>query len=553
MRTRTTKKLLWMLGVASVVALGAAVLPASCADTAGDCMLLGLGQAADGGCVATGPGGAGGTGGTHGTGGAHGTGGTGGAKDGGPDSGQDAGDAGETDGGEIDGGAAPVCNLKLWSDPAAGGQPGIGIASDPQGVTMAGEFFGSISLGGAQLVGSPDGSMFVGRFNPTTLHPSWTLGFGSATPTGACTMTAMNGTANYLTMAGDAAGDVVLVGTFSGCIDFGCTSPGDGGASAPLFSSMGNFFVVGLDSAGACGFEAQFTDDILAQPGPSVAISPGGLPVLAGVVAGSVGAPVFGQTATLTSSQEIFVVELSRGFGHSGNPSADASIAWSRVYAGGANLVSGVQVDGAGNTVFAGTFTGSSLDFGAGSGPLASPGNGSDTGVFAASLDSSGNANWQTSLPSAGTTGVGVVLLTPGAADGGAGLVAVGGTTQVADAGSTFSLAALDGNGLGMGTYTVKLDAGGVPTMAAGSNRTVALVGSAASGLYLATIDTSTDAGATLYPTLPGSGVQATGAAFTSPTTLVAGGYLLGSLDTVDGGMESTDAGVAFLLGMCGL
>lgn len=145
-------------------------------------------------------------------------------------------------------------------------------------------------------------------------------------------------------------GGLVLVGRFSGTVDFGT----GGVASAGLTDA----FVVKLDADGTVAF-ARTIGDSAAQSADRVAIAPNGDIVVAGTMSGSVD---FGGGAIAVGSGRVFVAAWTAG----------GSFIFAKAFPGsGAHAAGGVGVTTAGDIAVAGTFTGTVL---LGGSPLQSAG-----------------------------------------------------------------------------------------------------------------------------------------------------------------------------------
>jgi hypothetical protein len=239
-------------------------------------------------------------------------------------------------------------------------QSGVDVVSDAQdNVLLLGNFQGSIDLGGAPLASAGGGDVFVSKRDPLGGH-LWSKRFGGA------------GEQRGVSLAVDGAGDVVLVGTFSGSIDFG---------GGPLTSAGGvELFVARLDGDGNHLWSRRIGGDFsaLGDPRDAVAVDGSGDVVLTGLFGGA--ADFGGGPLAADADADIFVAKLDRNGNH----------VWSRRIASRTPVSSfftarvGLALDGAGDILMTGAFAGS-LDFGGG--PLVSAG-GAD--VFLTELDPNG-------------------------------------------------------------------------------------------------------------------------------------------------------------------
>jgi hypothetical protein len=161
------------------------------------------------------------------------------------------------------------------------------------------------------------------------------------------------------------SGAVVLTGTFGGTVDFG---------GGPLTNDgEGNVFVVMLDSSGKHVWSNQF-GNTAHQEGRCIAVDTSGNVFLGGRFRGEIN---FGGDTFTTDGRALFLAKLSSTGTHM----------WSKQFEGdgGFKDLTGLVVASSGDVFLTGHF-GGSLDFGAG--PLL---NGQNYDVFVATLDGSGN------------------------------------------------------------------------------------------------------------------------------------------------------------------
>jgi len=248
----------------------------------------------------------------------------------------------------FDGGGAHMWS-KRFGDGSA--QAATGIAMDSAGdILLAGRFLGALDLGGGPLTSAGGADVFVAKLDGTGGHV-WSRSFGDAADQGATAI------------AADAAGGAVVVGDFSGSLNFG------GGS---LTSSGGDdIFVVKLDSSGGHAWSRSFGDAV-DQHGRSVAVDGAGGVLIGGDFAGAV--DFGGGAMTCVGTDDVFVAKLDGG---------DGGYRWARHFGEGGSdqIAAALAVDKASRVVAAGYFSGQ-VDFGGGA--LASAG--SDD-VFVASLD----------------------------------------------------------------------------------------------------------------------------------------------------------------------
>jgi hypothetical protein len=251
-------------------------------------------------------------------------------------------------------GAAPECGAGLWSVRAgdAAAQQANDVAIGPAGeVLVAGFFQGAMDLGGPQTsAGGFDA--FVAKLDPNG-QPLWTLPFG-------------NGEAQEARgVAVDGAGNVIVVGSFMGTVDFG---------GGPLSSAGGyDVFVLKLDPAGKHVASARY-GDAAEQRALDVAVDAGGNVYFTGWAGGNVD---FGGGALPPGGGlDFFVASLDGAFKYRfGKRAGDA--ADQRGY--------GIAIDPAGRVLVTGSFDGK-VDLGGG--PLTTAGKGD---VLVAALDQNGN------------------------------------------------------------------------------------------------------------------------------------------------------------------
>jgi hypothetical protein len=301
-------------------------------------------------------------------------------------------------------GEAPVCSGNtLWSKHFGDVQIQLatGIAADATGdVVVVGSLRGTMDLGGGQLASAGGADVLVAKLDPAGDH-LWSARFGDSSwqlATG---------------VAVDAAGNLAVIGTFSGSVDFG------GGALTSAGES--DVFVAKLDPNGAHLWSKRFGESTLDQEGASIAFDADGNVVLAGVIKATV--DFGGGPLTSAGGFDGFAVKLD----------ADGSHLWSKRFGDVANdAAAHIATDALGNVLLTGNFQGT-IDLGGA--PLTS---GGDADVLITKLDADGNHLW--SKAAGGPLGqAGVCIAT--------------------DA---------DGNGLIVGDFSGSIDFGGGALTAAG-------------------------------------------------------------------------------------
>lgn len=300
----------------------------------------------------------------------------------------------------------------LWSRRFgdASAQSATGVAVDAIGnVLVTGYFSGTIDIGGATLTSAGGQDVFVAMFDSNGNHV-WSKCFGnSSNQAGAG-------------VAVDPSGNVLLVGTFSGSIDFG------GGNLTSAGST--DVFIARLDANGFHSWSKLF-GDASAQTGVAVAVDGDGNVFATGAFSGTV--DFGGGGLTSAGSTDAFLVKLS----------AEGNYVWSKRF-GDASGQTGLAlaVDASGGPILAGSFSGS-VNFGGGA--LASAGS---TDGFVAKLDSSGSHLWSRALGGTGTDSANGVAV-HGAGD----VVVAGGFQASADLGGG-TLTSAGGTDLFLARYT---------------------------------------------------------------------------------------------------
>jgi len=178
----------------------------------------------------------------------------------------------------------------LWSKRFGDGSAQLAnsIALDPAGnILVAGEFAGSLDLGGGALTSAGSHDIFLAKFSPSGAH-LWSKCFGSEEyQSGQC-------------VAADRSGNVIITGCFEGDADFG----GGALASANAF----DVFLAKFDPAGNHLWSKRFGDGAN-QYGWSIAVENSGNILVTGGISGTID---FGDGA-LTSAEgstDIFIAEF---------------------------------------------------------------------------------------------------------------------------------------------------------------------------------------------------------------------------------------------------
>jgi len=224
-------------------------------------------------------------------------------------------------------------------------------------VYVVGRFTGDTNLGGATLSSAGMHDAFVAKYTSDGTHV-WSKRFGAT----------MTDSANAVTV--DRVGNVVVVGTFQGTVNFG-------GAALTSASAANDIFVVKLSSAGGHVSSVRY-----GGPGDdyayAVAVDRDNNLVLGGTYynGASLGGPVLNALNT-----DSFVAKYS----------ATGQYLWAKqLRSNYSNAVYGVATDAAGNIAATGFFNGAA-DFG--NGPV--PSNNYSPDVFVAMLSPSGQWRWE--------------------------------------------------------------------------------------------------------------------------------------------------------------
>ena len=175
-------------------------------------------------------------------------------------------------------------------------------------------------------------------------------------------------------LALDSSGNVIITGVFMGTVNFG------GG----VLTSAGSWdiFVAKLDSGGNHVWSKRFGDGNH-QYAPAVAVDDLDNVLVAGYFVGAV--DFGGGTLTSAGGEDIFLAKFDSGGGHQ----------WSKRFgdASTEQQAWGVAIDGSGNAIIAGYFTGA-VDFGGGALPNAGP----NADIFVAKFGSDGAHVWSKSF-----------------------------------------------------------------------------------------------------------------------------------------------------------
>jgi hypothetical protein len=253
-------------------------------------------------------------------------------------------------------GAQPFCHA--WSDGFGDAtyQYAYGLAADGSGnLIVTGWFAGTLDFGGDPLVGAGSQDIYIAKFDAAGNH-RWSKSFGDA------------GAQYGYDVKTDPWGNIVLLGYFSGVVDFG------GGA---LTSAGGyDIFVAKFDANGTHLWSKRF-GDASTQYAHCVAIDGQGNVIITGHYYGSV--DFGGGPHSSSALLDIYVAKFDAG----------GNYLWSQSFGGtGDQYGEAIVADAVGSLALAGPFAGS-VDFGGG--PLNSAGT---LDIYVARLKPSGLYLW---------------------------------------------------------------------------------------------------------------------------------------------------------------
>jgi hypothetical protein len=162
----------------------------------------------------------------------------------------------------------------------------IHLATSPQGdVGITGSFTGSVDFGGGALVATGGSSFFVAKLDMSGQHV-WSASFGEP------------GSTTTASIALDATGNAIVAGGFLGTVDFG------GGQLVNAGEGSSDAFVAKFGSHGAHKWSKRF-GDALAQDANSVTLTPQGRIAVVGSMAGTIN---FGGGPLMSAGQsDVFV------------------------------------------------------------------------------------------------------------------------------------------------------------------------------------------------------------------------------------------------------
>ena len=213
-----------------------------------------------------------------------------------------------------------------------GGGTGRAVAVDGSGnVLVTGRFSGTIDFGTGPLTSAGASSIFLAKYSAAGA-PIWSRAFGGG----------LNDVGNGVAV--DSGGNVVIVGTASGTVNFG---------GGPITAS-GYTIVVAKFSAAGTHLWSRGIGDSFSNSGNAVAVDPSGNIAVTGAFSGPAD---FGGGVLTSAGVDIFLAKLSPTGGHLWSRRFGSALA---VHAG-----NGVACDGSGNVLVTGSFE-NSIDLGAG-------------------------------------------------------------------------------------------------------------------------------------------------------------------------------------------
>ena len=223
----------------------------------------------------------------------------------------------------------------LWSKclgGVRGGGTGRAVAVDGHGnVLVTGKFSGSVDFGTGPLTSAGASSIFVAKYSAAGV-PVWSRAFGGG----------FNDVGNGVAV--DAGGNVVIIGTAAGTVNFG---------GGPITANGYMIVVAKFSPAGGHLWSRGFGDSF-SNSGNAVAVDPSGNIAVTGAFSGPAD---FGGGVLTSAGVDIFLAKLSPTGGHLWSRHFGSALA---VHAG-----NGVACDGSGNVLVTGSFE-NSIDLGAG-------------------------------------------------------------------------------------------------------------------------------------------------------------------------------------------
>ncbi|HRI65948.1 MAG TPA: hypothetical protein PK156_16990, partial [Polyangium sp.] len=255
----------------------------------------------------------------------------------------------------------------LWSKQFgdASSQNTLAAKVDSAGnVVVTGLLDGTANFGGGPLTTAGLLDVFLAKFDTDGNH-LWSKRFGDST------------TQNAGSVAIDNAGNVVIVGSFQGSMDFG------GGSL--VSAGITDIFVAKFDASGNHLWSKRFGNSSV-QNANAVAVDGSGNVIFTGLFQGAMS--FGGATLTSAGGNDIYLAKLDASGNH----------LWSKSFGTTGNEVTrGIAADSVGNVVITGLVT-TAIDFGGG---ILTVGGGNDG--FVAKFDASGNHVWSRAFGDAGS------------------------------------------------------------------------------------------------------------------------------------------------------
>src|SRR2546427_685225 len=224
---------------------------------------------------------------------------------------------------------------RLWSKclgGVRGGGTGRAVAVDRNdNVLVTGKLSGTVDFGTGPLTSAGASSIFVAKYSAAGV-PVWSRAFGGG----------FNDVGNGVAV--DAGGNVVIIGTAVGTVNFG---------GGPI-TANGYTIVVAKFSPAGGHLWSRGIGDSFSNSGNAVAVDPSGNIAVTGAFSGPVN---FGGGTLTSAGVDIFLAKLSPTGGH----------IWSRHFGSAlaTHAGNGVACDGSGNVLVTGSFE-NSIDLGAG-------------------------------------------------------------------------------------------------------------------------------------------------------------------------------------------
>jgi hypothetical protein len=231
-----------------------------------------------------------------------------------------------------------VCSAEVCGCPSQGwahayDTPLVGnMAIDPQGALyLAGGLGGSVDFGAGPVTTTGSSDVYVAKMDPATGLASWSAHYGDVTDQNALDITA------------NATGEIAIVGTYTGTLDFG-------GGVPPLVTASDSVFVAGLKASNGDGVWAK---DVSLGGGSLVAIAtdPTDGSFLVAGTTGSGATANFGSGALASGGgKDVVIAKLAANTG---------AVLWAKQYASSSDqIATAITVDAQGNPWIVGQYSG---------------------------------------------------------------------------------------------------------------------------------------------------------------------------------------------------